>query len=96
MQNEFLQIDKENDSVIYLGYPLKLTRRELKVLNLIADSEGGISSQELLAALSTKKSIGIGNVAVQVFNINQKAKKIGGRSIIVERRTEGYMLAEYL
>ncbi len=96
MQNELLIIDKESETVIYLGYPLKLTKREFAVLNLIIDHKEGISSQELLAFISPKKNIGIGNIAVQVFNINKKAKKIGGRNIIIERRADGYMLAQNL
>ncbi len=89
-------IDRETATVIYLGYPMKLTKREFTVLNLIIDHEEGISSQELLTAISPKKNIGIGNIAVQVFNINKKAKKIGGRNIIIERRADGYMLTPNL
>jgi len=96
MQNELLLIDKESETVIYLGYPLKLTKREFAILNLIIDHKEGIFSQELLAFISPKKNIGIGNIAVQVFNINKKAKKIGGRNIIIERRADGYMLAQNL
>ncbi|MBR4032179.1 MAG: hypothetical protein IKJ07_05530 [Clostridia bacterium] len=96
MQNELLIIDKESETVIYLGYPLKLTKREFAILNLIIDHKEGISSQELLASISPNKNIGIGNIAVQVFNINKKAKKIGGRNIIIERRADGYMLAQNL
>ena len=77
MQNEVLIIDRESETVVYLGYPLNLTKREFTVLNLIIDHKEGISSQELLAFISPKKNIGIGNIAVQVFNIN---KKIGGIS----------------
>ena len=96
MQNELLLIDKEAETVIYLGYPLKLTKREFAVLKFIADHKEGISSQELLTAISPKKNIGIGNIAVQVFNVNKKAKKIGGRNIITERRADGYMLTPNL
>jgi len=96
MQNELLLIDREAETVIYLGYPLMLTKREFTVLNLIIDHKEGISSQELLTAISPKKNIGIGNIAVQVFNINKKAKKIGGRNIIIERRSDGYMLTQYM
>jgi DNA-binding response OmpR family regulator len=92
MQNELLVIDKVSESIIYLGYPLKLTKREFTVLDLIIDHKDGISSRDLLAAISPKKNIGIGNIAVQVFNINKKAKEIGGRNIIVESRADGYML----
>lgn len=96
MENDFLIIDRENEAVVYLGYPLKLTKREFTVLNLIIDHKEGISSQELLTAISPKENIGIGNIAVQVFNINKKARKIGGRNIIIERRADGYMLTPNL
>lgn len=94
MQNDLLNIDIESETVIYLGYPLKLTKREFTVLKIIVDNKDGISSQDLLIAISPNKNIGIGNIAVQVFNINKKAKKIGGRNIIIERRTGGYMLTQ--
>ncbi|MBE6684760.1 MAG: hypothetical protein E7592_03830 [Ruminococcaceae bacterium] len=96
MKNELLLIDKATETVIYLGYPLKLTKREFAVFNLIADHKDGISSRELLSAISPNKDIGLGNVSVQVFNINKKAKKIGGRNVIVECRPDGYMLTKDL
>ena len=96
MQNDLLIIDREAESVVYLGYPLRLTKREFAVLKIIVDCKDGISSQDILAELSPKRDIKRGNVAVQVFNINKKAKMIGGRSIIVERRADGYMLTEEL
>lgn len=94
---ELLAINKENNSVLYLGYTLALSPTEFSVLCAIAESERPLRRSELLRVLPSKnEALTSGNVSVHVSNINRKAKIIGGRTLILHSRSLGYSLSEFL
>lgn len=76
-----LQIGNNRKDVLYLGYRLKLTECEYKIITAIAANES-LTAEELalvIGLIPSQKS----NVAVHVCSINKKASLIGGRKLIV-------------
>ena len=79
MQISFLVIE---DEIRLLGFPLKLTPSERKLLVAIAE-HGPLSIEELVPLLNV--GVSRGNVAVHINAINRKAERIGARKLIVFR-----------
>ena len=77
MQERFLVIEK--GGVFLLGYPLRLTPTENKLLTLI--TERGEASAELLCSL-LNEGVSRQNVAVHISAINRKAQSISGRKLV--------------
>ncbi len=78
MNVNFLSI---NNSEIYLiGYKLKLSPTERKILENIAKNESA-SIEELLPLLSD--GVSRGNIAVHINSINKKAENISARKLIL-------------
>ena len=70
-----------NDSEVYLiGYKLKLSPTERKILSKIAENDGA-SIEELLPLLSD--GVSRGNIAVHINSINKKADGISARKLIL-------------
>ena len=78
MQIRFLVIEEQD--IFLLGFPLKLTPTERKILIAIANSEV-ISSDELISLLPP--NVSRGNITVHISSINKKALAIGGRKLIL-------------
>ena len=79
MQVRFLVIDEE---IRLLGFPLKLTPSEKRLLLAIAE-HGSLSIEELMPLLNA--GISRGNVAVHINAINRKAECISKRKLILFR-----------
>lgn len=79
MKNLIYNGDK--DIFVYLGYALKLTPTERKVLTAICEN-GRIDVEGIIAACGLHAR-GRGNVSVHVHSINKKAYDVGGRKLIV-------------
>ena len=77
MQERFLVIDK--DGIYLLGYPLRLTPTETKLLTFI--TERGEASAQLLCSL-LNEGVSRQNVAVHISAINRKAQSISGRKLV--------------
>jgi DNA-binding response OmpR family regulator len=77
MQIRFLTVDSD---VRLLGFPLRLTPTENKLLSAIA--ENGRMTVEALSAL-LHEGVSRGNVAVHINAINRKAKEISSRRLII-------------
>ena len=73
-------LDIAHDGNFLLGYPLKLSPTEEKLLKEVAN--GGKCDVSSLAKLLSD-GVSSGNVAVHINAINRKAKKISGRKLIV-------------
>lgn len=78
MQIRFLTI--AHDGIFLLGYPLKLSPTEEKLLREVAN--GGRCNADALAELLAN-SVSRGNIAVHINSINRKAKKISSRKLII-------------
>ena len=79
MQISFLVIE---DDIRLLGFPLKLTPSERKLLVAIAE-RGPLSIEELVPLLNV--GVSRGNVAVHINAINRKAERISARKLIIFR-----------
>ncbi len=90
--------------VSYLGYPLRLSPSEYRILLCLVDAlsngDRGVGTERLLTALDSEEasetSIDATQVAVYIRRINQKAAGIGGRKLIVRDRHLGYRLNPYM
>jgi DNA-binding MarR family transcriptional regulator len=78
MQIRFLVI--EETEIRLLGFPLKLTPSEKRLLIAIAE-HGSISIEELMPLLNA--GVSRGNVAVHINAINRKSERISQRKLIV-------------
>lgn len=76
-----LSIGNSKDEVYYIGYRLKVTPCEYKLLAALAKRER-CSSEELAREIGfdAKRR---GNVAVHICAINRKAEIIGGRRLVL-------------
>ena len=90
---EKLHIDAENRSALILGYRVHLTSSECALLCAVA-SDSGIATERILSECFEGKELKPVNVAVHVFNINQKAYAITGRKLIVGNRKSGYRIVD--
>ena len=79
MQIKFLIIEEE-ETVYLLGFELKLTKTEYKLLCSIANGEKA-SPEELLGLL--RENAKLENIYAHINAINKKAKAISGRKLIV-------------
>lgn len=79
MQIRFLVFDEE---IRLLGFPLKLTPSERRMLVSIAE-HGKLSIEELMPLLNA--GVSRGNVAVHINSINRKAERISQRKLILFR-----------
>ncbi len=88
-----LYVGNSRAEVLYLGYPLDLTKKEYLILyTLLENAPKHLSAKELIAITDT--SMTEKNVVYHVSSINRKAKSIGKRKIIQNRSKKGYFLNE--
>ena len=78
MQIRFLEIT-EKESFL-LGFPLKLTPSERRILLAIAQT-GSASANDLIRLLPA--NVSRGNITVHISSINKKAHWISGRKLIL-------------
>jgi hypothetical protein len=80
------------DKIFLLGYELKLSPTEDKLLRTIA--EGGKSDVDSLTPI-LNSGITRGNIAVHVNGINKKAAKISGRRLVIHKNSR-YVINPYM
>ena len=95
---DFLHIDRDAGKVFYLGYQLELSKREFTILARIAEkSDEVLGTRELYEELfAGEKEMILKNITVHIFNINRKAREIGGRTLIEFSRAGGYKISDTL
>ena len=88
-----LNIDESEKEAYFLGYPMRLTPTEFKILYEIAQAESidvdNLSIRCGLAELSR------GNISVHICAINRKAEMIGKRKLILFKDSN-YCLNEFM
>lgn len=89
MQRGFLSINDEK--VVLLGFPLKLSPTEQKLLTAICEKD--MTIEELSALLS--EGVSRQNVAVHINSVNRKAELISGRRLVIFSG-EHYTLNPYM
>lgn len=90
MKIRFLELCPER--IFLLGYELKLSPSEDKLLRAIA--EGGKSDIDSLTPLLSE-GVSRGNIAVHINNINKKASKISGRKLVIHKSSR-YIINPYM
>ncbi len=77
-----------------LGYPLRLTKNEHKILLLLASETGReFSCSEILSlAFPFSQNLSNNQLAVHICNINKKAALISGRKLILNPHKNGYVI----
>lgn len=88
-----LWVGDNRKSIVYLGYPLKLTEYEYLVLKALWDNRGQVLSPERISEITGGKVEHI-YVTYHVFGINRKSREIGDRSIVKNIAKNGYFLNE--
>jgi len=78
MHIRFLEIDGEKSFL--LGFPLKLTPTERRILLSIAENDS-VSADELIPLLKT--NVSRTNISVHICEINRKAYSISGRKLVL-------------
>lgn len=89
MQKRFLSIN--DDRVLLLGSPLKLSPTEQRLLSAICESDTTIEELSLLLNGGVSRQ----NVAVHISSINRKAELISGRKLVIFAG-ERYTLNPYM
>ena len=77
--------------VFYLGYPLDLTEKEFSIVRILALSGGNTLNPDQIA-ISCSLSGGARGVAIDIHNVNCKARAIGGRNLVKNHKNQGYFL----
>jgi DNA-binding response OmpR family regulator len=85
---DHLFIGDNRNEVFYVGYKLKVTPSEYKILSAIAKN-GRCTTTELAGELGFGKTKR-GNVPVHICSINRKAETIGARKLILSSGSEYY------
>lgn len=80
------------DKIFLLGYELKLSPTEEKLLRTIAD--GGKSDIDSLALLLTS-GVSRTNISVHISSINKKAEKISKRKLVIYKNSR-YTVNPYM
>ncbi len=93
MVKGFLFVDDKTRSIRYLGYKLKLTPTEYRILRTIIMSEG-VSAEDIAenCGLLEKKR---NNISVHICSINRKAETIGKRRLILFEK-QMYHINEFM
>ena len=94
--NDFskLKILPLNRSAALLGYPLKLTPNEYRILILLlSDPSRPFSTDDISRfAFSLDQNASKNQIAVHICNINKKASLISGRALIINPNRSGYLI----
>ena len=93
-KEELFYIDQAEHRAVLLGYVMRLTKSELKILTLISNNDGYTSCEDIMRTVFSDKSVTVQNVSVHVCMINSKARRISGRDLIACKRFKGYRIVD--
>ena len=85
-----LTVGQTRDEVVYLGYPLRLSKTEYAMLARICQAGTWLSREALADCCPGKNPVA---VPIHIAALNRKADAIGGRPLIETGRGKGYRLA---
>ena len=89
----YKHISIEDETVVFLGYKLALTKMEYSILKtLIENANTALLPEEICAKIGIELSKE--NISFHVSNINKKAKTISNRKLIKKLAKNGYFLNE--
>ena len=88
----FLEIIEERREVRYLGYIMKLTAGEYRVLKAIFNARECLDVERIRHLVSAEARMSASSIPVHVTAINKKSVKMGGRKLIGFRKERGYFI----
>lgn len=93
-----LSINEDTGTAVLLGYRLKLSPCEFKILSLLykSDRDSFIDANTIKSAALSSVGAAPSSIPVLVSKINKKAKLISGRPLILCKRNSGYKLNPFL
>lgn len=86
--------DTQNSRVIYLGYDMKLSKKEYMIFSYVYQSESFVSADEIIENCYPDKKPRRGDIAAHICHINRKAYNIGGRALIISKYSVGYKITD--
>ncbi len=86
--------DTQNSRVIYLGYDMKLSKKESMIFSYIYQSKGFVSAKQIIENCYSDKKPKVSDIAAHICHINKKAHNIGGRVLIISKYGVGYKLTD--
>ena len=93
-----LRLSPSDTEAWLLGYPLRLTKSEHKILLLLSSEPERSFSADCILRIAFPFSFDLSKnqLAVHICNINKKARRITGRKLITNPHKIGYMLNPHL
>lgn len=93
--NNILYNDKKKARIIYLGYDVKLSKKEYKIYCCIEEnSDNYISAEKIIDICYPDKKPQKGNIVTHICHINEKAERISQRPLIVSKYGVGYKITD--
>ena len=86
--------DAQNSRIIYLGYDMKLSKKEYMIFSYIYENGDFVSADEIIENCYPDKKPHRGDVAAHICHINKKADNIGGRALIISKYGVGYKITD--
>ncbi len=91
--SKYFEADLSKSEIYYLGYIIKLTKREATIFARICkDPQVPVSAIQILDECFPGMPLTPGNINVHICNINKRARDIGERDIIVSVYGKGYII----
>lgn len=95
LSTRYLTLDPFDRGILYMGYPLRLTLREHRILYcLLYRAPQAVSAEELCALCPDEPALTPRAIRVYVHRINQGAAKIAPNAppLVCYRRTRGFFI----
>ena len=93
-KSDFLSFPSGENSIIILGYKVKLTRTEYDILKLVWESNGYVTSERIIEKCLAHKDVTRGDVAIHIHNLNKRIEGITARKLVVGVRRKGYKIVD--
>ena len=93
-KSDFLSFPSGENSIIILGYKVKLTRTEYDILKLVWESDGYVTSERIIEKCLAHKDVTRGDVAIHIHNLNKRIEGITARKLVVGVRQKGYKIVD--
>lgn len=93
-KSDFLSLCEGEDSIIILGYKVKLTKTEYDILKLVWESNGYVTAECIIEKCLLHKDVTRGDVAIHIHNLNKRIEGVTARRLIVGVRRKGYKIVD--
>ncbi|MBQ4090716.1 MAG: hypothetical protein IJC64_00200 [Clostridia bacterium] len=94
-KSEFLKFCEGEQSIIVIGYKVRLTKSEYDIVKLVYGKDI-VRAEEIVDKCLLHKDVTVGDVAIHVYNLNKKVEKVTGRRLVEGIRRKGYKIVDYI